>query len=214
MGVLPIDDSTSAPADVYNRLKSLGEYRAIAGGLYSNRLYFGNKSLEFCRISNNLFTSIVGNPSNFAIIAAPSSDSDVLFRVEITNASSSSNIQTYSTMVYQGYLILINGNYPFTDGSFAVSGIYDIPEINDFDTVVSTIGLKRVVNNITYRDTNCTHSGPTEAIIGDTVTVNYTFPEGYGIVNPSSDVYVTNNGVLIPSTYANGTLTFTMPDPS
>lgn len=67
--------------------------------------------------------------------------------------------------------------------------------------------------SITYRDTNATHSGPAEAAVGDNVTVNYTFPDGYGIVN-SSDIYVTNNGVLIPSTYADGTLTFTMPDPS
>ena len=67
---------------------------------------------------------------------------------------------------------------------------------------------------IVYRDTNCTHSGPDEAIVGDTVTVNYTFPDGYGIVNPSSDIYVTNNGVVIPSQYSNGVLTFRMPDPS
>lgn len=68
---------------------------------------------------------------------------------------------------------------------------------------------------ITYRFTNCTaSSAPDEAAIGDTITVPFVFPDGYGIVNPSSDVYVTNNGVVIPSQYSNGTLTFTMPDPS
>ncbi len=67
---------------------------------------------------------------------------------------------------------------------------------------------------IVYRDTNCSHNGPDSSVVGDTVTVNYTFPEGYGIVNPSSDIYVTNNGIVVPSSYVNGTLTFTMPDPS
>lgn len=68
---------------------------------------------------------------------------------------------------------------------------------------------------ITYRLTNCSiDSAPTKAAVGDTVTVQLSFTSGYGIVNPSSDVYVTNNGVLVPSTYADGTLTFIMPDPS
>lgn len=67
---------------------------------------------------------------------------------------------------------------------------------------------------ITYRDTNCQHYGVAEAAPGDTVEVSYSFTNGYGIVNPSSDIYVTNNGVLVPSTYADGKLTFTMPDPS
>lgn len=68
---------------------------------------------------------------------------------------------------------------------------------------------------ITYRLTNCTApSAPTGAAIGDTVTVPFQFTSGYGIVNPSSDVYVTNNGVVVPSQYSNGVLTFTMPDPS
>lgn len=72
----------------------------------------------------------------------------------------------------------------------------------------------RVGYPITYRPTNCTFpNAPTEAAVGDTVTVTVAFEEGYGIVNPS-DIYVTCNGVAVPSTYNNGTLTFTMPDPS
>ena len=67
---------------------------------------------------------------------------------------------------------------------------------------------------ITYRLTNCTApTAPTEAAVGDTVTVPLTFPSGYGVAN-TSNAYVMNNGVLVPSTYSNGTLTFTMPDPS
>lgn len=71
-----------------------------------------------------------------------------------------------------------------------------------------------IVYPITYRLTNATTTGPIEAVAGDTVTVPLTFPDGYGIVNPSSDAYVTCNGVLVPSTYSNGQLVFTMPDPS
>ena len=67
---------------------------------------------------------------------------------------------------------------------------------------------------ITYRLTNATTTGPSEANVGDTVTVPLTFPDGYGVVNPSSDAYVTCNGVLVPSTYSNGQLVFTMPDPN
>lgn len=67
---------------------------------------------------------------------------------------------------------------------------------------------------ITYRPTNCSFPGaPTEAAIGDIVVVPVSFPDGYGLVN-ESNIYVTNNGVVIPSSYSNGQLTFTMPDPS
>lgn len=67
---------------------------------------------------------------------------------------------------------------------------------------------------INYRLTNCTApQAPTEAAIGSTVTVPLVFPPNYGVVN-TSNAYVTNNGVVIPSSYSNGVLTFTMPDPS
>ena len=66
--------------------------------------------------------------------------------------------------------------------------------------------------NITYRLTNCTApDAPQFAAIGSEVTVPLIFTEGFGVNNPSTDAYVMNNGVLVPSTYSNGTLTFTMP---
>lgn len=65
---------------------------------------------------------------------------------------------------------------------------------------------------ITYRLTNCTApSAPQAATAGATVSVQLQFAEGYDIVNPTSDIYVTDNGVIVPSVYSNGTLTFTMP---
>lgn len=68
---------------------------------------------------------------------------------------------------------------------------------------------------ITYRLTNCTApSAPSEAAVGDTVTVPLVLQEGYDIITPSTDIVVTNNGVAVPHTYTNGTISFTMPDPS
>lgn len=78
---------------------------------------------------------------------------------------------------------------------------------NSRDEALAALG----VVPITYRDTNCTHNGPNRASAGSTVNVTYTFPDGYGIAN-NSDIYVTNNGVIIPSSYSNGMLTFTMPE--
>ena len=68
------------------------------------------------------------------------------------------------------------------------------------------------MRNITYRLTNCTApDAPQSASSGSEVTVPLIFTEGFGVNNPSTDAYVMNNGVLVPSTYANGVLTFTMP---
>ena len=68
------------------------------------------------------------------------------------------------------------------------------------------------VKPIIYRLTNCTApDAPSSAASGSEVTVNLNFTEGFAVNNPSTDAYVMNNGVLVPSTYSNGTLTFTMP---
>lgn len=87
---------------------------------------------------------------------------------------------------------------------------------SELDDLLTVLDIKPVVDTypITYRPNNCSFPGaPTEAAVGDTVVVPVTFPNGYGLVN-ESNIYVTNNGIVIPSTYSNGHLTFTMPDPS
>lgn len=65
---------------------------------------------------------------------------------------------------------------------------------------------------ITYQNVNCELSGPSEAAVGDSVSVVVT--HGTNFTVSTSDVYVTNNGVSVPFTYANGTIAFTMPNPS
>lgn len=87
------------------------------------------------------------------------------------------------------------------------------------DTVLSAISDYGIIPAdkfpITYRLTNCAApTAPSEGAVGDTVTVTPIFPDGYGVINPTTDAYVMNNGVLVPSTWSNGVLTFTMPDPS
>lgn len=69
---------------------------------------------------------------------------------------------------------------------------------------------------ITYHYTDSTVSGPSEAAIGDTVTVSAVPDVGYGITDTSTQILVTNNDVAVPYTWdaANNRITFTMPDPS
>lgn len=110
------------------------------------------------------------------------------------------------------------GYYYYRESSSFDSFIRPNPDMIPFNSLseaMELIGEQFVESyTITYRLTNCTAPGaPTEARVGNTVVVHVTFPDGYGLVN-DSNIYVTNNGVVIPSTYSNGQLTFTMPDPS
>lgn len=128
-----------------------------------------------------------------------------------TNSYMPTATGSYSDFYY-GYNIGSNGY--LTTATSPI--LYVFPDLNSalFDMDDGIWDYAPTTYPITYRLTNVTTTGPNEAAIGDTVTVPLTFPEGYGVVNPSSDAYVTCNGVLVPSTYSNGQLVFTMPDPS
>lgn len=69
---------------------------------------------------------------------------------------------------------------------------------------------------ITYHYTDSTVSGPSEAAVGDTVTVSAVPDVGYGITDASTQILVTNNDVAVPYTWdaTNQRITFTMPDPT
>lgn len=112
--------------------------------------------------------------------------------------------------------------YPgyFYYGESVGSGSYSRPNpdmipFNSLNEAMELIGEQFVETYpITYRPTNCSFPGaPTEAAVGSTVVVPVAFPDGYGLVN-ESNIYVTNNRVAIPSTYSDGQLTFTMPNPT
>lgn len=163
------------------------------------------KIIRAILLANNPFTITDIIKSQFAGVTTYSVNSD------------SSGIITINNVQYYGMLYYISSrNFSGSDvisSSFTVSGVYTI--LNTCEEAVIQSGVYGIRQPITYRLTNCTApSAPTEAVIGDTVTVSLQFSSGYGIVNPSSDVYVTNNGVVVPSQYSNGVLTFTMPNPS
>lgn len=130
----------------------------------------------------------------------------------LKNNIPSSSVFTYTLSNYDAtrdlyYYISISGsdNQPI-DGSPYPS------ESAALDAIAES--SQPVTYPITYRPTNCSFpNAPTEAAVGENVVVPVTFPDGYGLAN-ESNIYVTNNGVVIPSTYSNGQLTFTMPDPS
>lgn len=124
--------------------------------------------------------------------------------VEIINETTSEwdYTITFGENIYRYLHFNLPSNFPFE------------LETTNYATVNDFVSVVYAAYPITYRLTNCTApSAPSEALVGDTVTVPLVFSEGYGISN-TENVYVTNNGVLVPSTYSNGTLTFTMPDPS
>lgn len=104
--------------------------------------------------------------------------------------------------------------------------IYRPPDLKDngsiaidlFDSEEEALRALGIITTypITYSYTNSTVSGPSEAAIGDTVTVSAVPDVGYGITDASTQILVTNNDVAVPYTWdaTNQRITFTMPDPS
>lgn len=76
--------------------------------------------------------------------------------------------------------------------------------------------VPQVTYPITYSYSNSVVNGPSEAAVGDTVTVSAVPDVGYGITDASTQILVTNNDVAVPYTWdaVNQRITFTMPDPS
>lgn len=82
------------------------------------------------------------------------------------------------------------------------------------DLLVYIAGIDDTTYPITYHYTNSVLSGPSEAAVGDTVTVSAVPDVGYGITDASTQILVTNNDVAVPYTWdaANQRITFTMPE--
>ena len=65
---------------------------------------------------------------------------------------------------------------------------------------------------INYNLRNCSAPGaPERADPGAQGSITLTANSGFEFLDPASDIYVTNNGVAVVSSYANGVLHFTMP---
>lgn len=204
MGVLydvPYFSSVPSIADLQAR--GLFAFTGSGSGYLAYQLYWGasvdNVKLVSFMYDHNYYNGyLMGSNSPFDIY-----ETDIRYnpiRLTIWNAVYDSNIGLYS--VHRGATKYESNNV-----------------LIQYDSENSAIvALRNAFSSsypISYRLTNCSApSAPMEAVVGDTVNVDFIFPEGYGIVNSASDVYVTNNGVIIPSSYANGRLTFTMSDPS
>lgn len=162
--------------------------------------YFGSTTdnlYKFARVGNDYFW--ISNEQTYYLQAKVANGA-------VTSASITERGNIVATV--QGVTVYYNH---WTNPTSPI--LVTLEPYNSFEEMVSDI-FGSAVFPITYRPTNCSFpNAPTEAVVGDTVVVPVTFPDGYGLVN-ESNIYVTSNGVVIPSTYSNGQLTFTMPDPS
>lgn len=185
-GVLMIDNATPGGDSNNFRLASLNSNITVKGCL--------------CRNPNS--------PSNgvLPIVAAHTTES--LYYV-IGYHTDRYKLDVFSTITngwrvsypidYDSYFLTYNSGFNY------IYGLYE-----SIEAAYTALGIFDA-STITYRLTNCSApSAPESANSGDTVSVNFVPVEGYGFIT-SSDVYVTNNGVVIPSTLSGNTLTFTMP---
>lgn len=148
-----------------------------------------------------------------------------------------------STGNYKGYVIgngIAHRNYAYPDNKlgsgytvtanetqvtmFLISS-YSLPTSTGYEVILDLFESEEAARNallpvitypITYSSSNSTVSGPSEAAVGDTVTVSAVPDNNYGITNAASQILVTNNDVAVPYQWnpSTNTITFTMPDPS
>ena len=218
-------DNTSLAIDGYNYLSNSGVYgHNTSGG--SNITYTvgytGLSQVYMVYVTNradffNYIPSYGGNIAHMYIFVSnnPFTLNYYYHPVDSYDKSTSGSIvKSIGGYDYNCQFGFDGSSEPIT--SIINTGIYNTTGYETVQSAIEASGVLPIPGtySITYRLTNATTTGPSEATVGDTVTVPLTFPEGYGVVNPSSDAYVTCNGVLVPSTYSDGQLVFTMPDPS
>lgn len=164
---------------------------------------------------NSYDVYVIGDVANTDTVYACQIDGGVDYLTRSPNQafwarhSSAYNYVLSSSTLVEGVPIYyyLSGNRPADSADFT----QNFSSIQEAAEYIYQLGLKYP---ITYRLTNCSApDAPVEAAVGDTVSVPFVFPDGYGIVN-SENVYVTNNGVVVPSTYSDGVLNFEMPDPN
>lgn len=235
MGIqIPLAQSGLTPEQYYNMYSPNGYLKLFNSSSNTTfyRVFISDSADSFAyRITRNLALTInpnIGNAVDYILLA--SNNYQAIFKA-IDKGVDRNNYVTWH--VYQKSLNAMTiGTRDFysvvdlqgTVGTEYITtsyyGIYDDVVYSDINSLVTAIlndGIIPIASSypITYRLTNCTaSSAPVEALVGETVNVTFSFSDGYGFINPSTDVYVMNNGVLVPSNYSNGVLSFTMPDPS
>lgn len=210
---------------MYNSLVSQGYFgwstapysrRVICCSFYSELVWLSVNSTNVSTVNSIFNSSIPTNTTFLGIIFANISGEYQFANNQdgTINPSIDTRPITAHTIYTRDYFCqyVSTGNTGLT---FDATGIYNVSKFDTLSDALDAISIRPISSNypITYRLTNCTApDAPSEASIGSTVTVPFVFPDGYGIVN-NENVYVTNNGVIVPSTYSDGVLTFEMPNP-
>lgn len=116
-------------------------------------------------------------------------------------------LSQYGTHYY--YRDTLSSNYP-TNLTYLIADADCYLSVSDF---IADVFADKYP--ITYHYENSTVSGPSEAAVGDTVTVSAVPDTDYGITDPTTQISVTNNDDPVNFTWDASTnrITFTMPDP-
>lgn len=93
-----------------------------------------------------------------------------------------------------------------------LNGTIEVDLFDNRDEAERAIGATTLYP-ITYHYTNSVVSGPSEAAVGDAVTVSAVPDVGYGITDATTQILVTNDDVAVPYTWdaATNRIMFTMP---
>ena len=190
---------------------ALDRASVIAGGLnmgVANNEYAYYIGADVDGVCAALYVNASGN---VAIIAAYRDDDNHSYRYDSVPAGRNHTGEMYHTDATTGYQESIALSGP-VGSSYFVSSCGVFSDAQSAKNAIRDLQLQPQTEPITYRLTNCSApSAPTEAVPGTTVTVTLSPDQGFSFVNPSTDVYVTNNGTVVQSTLNGNVLTFTMP---
>lgn len=179
---------------------------------------YGRQPLVYASSADYIKCARYYNPqgiNNTSIVFATNTSGKNVFFTLSGTANRQSLANTYDSLYY-GAITTVDDSVPGSFYSDAVLSLTLHESMNDALDAMNDGNWGGALYPITYSYTNSTVSGPSEAAIGDTVTVSAVPDNNYGITDPASQILVTNNDVAVeyqwnPST---NTITFVMPDPS
>lgn len=190
----------------YNTLKNGGfkflRYHFIYGDQYGDS-YYGRANQ-----TSKVYFAMYGSNNIARGYLRRSDDATTFYTLEINDSSSfssiSDNISVTSTIYHRNLENDPRTFYP-ADGILMYSS---------YEEALAAISVANYP--ITYHYTNSTVSGPSEAVVGDTVTVSAVPNNNYGITDPASQILVTNNDVAVSYQWnsSTNTITFVMPEPT
>lgn len=189
----------------------------------------GAKIGDWTESGNTYDKCQAGNHSGFlCYLLTPSSSGNVSPAYSVLCISLNSDIVFYSntissvlTHLPDGSRVIDGETYYYFNNiwnyiSPNLSAIFTDYEEYLYDDIDSALLSLRNTYPITYHSINSTVSGPSEALVGDTVVVSAVPDVGYGITDAPTQILVTNDDVAVPYTWdaSNQRITFTMPQPA